>query len=183
MQDGDSHTGGSSRFAPSVPSHRILRHPLPRITCLRRAPPSSHGRGGPCPREGVPIRRRCSVPGMRLWFCVALKLLIISKMLKSPTSFWRRRFQEVTQGQLLTCHVWEWRRCHGKWSRPLHFWRRCYGKWRRCDFEWGTCANGARRMAFCGAGMGCKNAPAPKVDTPAPIRQKACAISGYTCTK
>ncbi len=104
LTDGDSLPGGFSRCAPSVPSHRILRHPLSRITCLRRAPPSSHGRGGPCPRSGVPIRRRCSVPGMRLWFCVTPKLLTVSQMLKSPTSFCRRRFQEATQGQSLTCH-------------------------------------------------------------------------------
>ena len=54
MTDGDSLPGGFSRCAPSVPSHRILRHPLPRITCLRRAPPSPHGRGGFSDGWGLP---------------------------------------------------------------------------------------------------------------------------------
>ena len=77
--------------------------------------------------------------------------------------FWRRCYGKWSRPLLFWC------RCYGKWHRCLLFWSRCYGKWRRCDFGWGTCAIAARRMAFCGAGIGYKNAPAPKMREPAPL--------------
>ncbi len=52
-----------------------------------------------------PARDLCHrAPNLR-HIAVALKWLVISKMLKSPTAKSRRQFLEVTDSQLLTCHA------------------------------------------------------------------------------